>query len=181
MSSDPRSIAREAIRRFESGQTDFEEIFDAQGVRNLMIRDSEDPRFFRVEAEDPNHEFVVTMTGIRLPPSESRPRELPEHVPFLPDTATVVMIMPATGAVVVRWEDPTEPREAFAHLRGKMLEEAWEEFEAGALEASGPEETGPMKSLLRKGDASRTLVLFPGTNRTDLVLTQESTEEARSS
>ena len=160
MNSDPRNIAREAIRRFESGQTDFEEIFDAQGVRNLMIRDSEDPRFFRVEAEDPNHEFVVTMTGLRLPPAEKRPRELPGQVPFLPDTTTVVMIMPATGAVVVRWEDPSEPRDAFARLRGEILKEEWEEFDSGALEGREAAEPGPMKSLFRKGPASRTLVLL---------------------
>ena len=174
MASDLDNTSQRALRRFESGQTDFEEIVDARGLRSFMIRDQDDPRFFRIETEDPNGGFWVSATGLRLPPSPERPRELPRHLPFIPGVTTVVMIMPATGSVVIRWENPTNPAGTFHQIREELIQDGWLE-ETGDSGAAPREEGASFASRLevRKDTASRTLTLFEGENQSDLVLTED--------
>jgi hypothetical protein len=174
MASDPENTSQRALRRFESGQTDFEEIVDARGLRTFMIRDQDDPRFFRIETEDPNGGFSVSATGLRLPPSQERPRELPRHLPFIPGVTTVVMIMPATGSVVVRWENPTDPAGTFHQVREELLQGGWLE-ETREADRVPSKEGSPhaFRLQVRKETASRTLILFDGESQSDLVLTED--------
>lgn len=165
MTQDSRTLAREAIKRFESGTTDFEEFFDARGARTLMIRDQEDPRFFRMETETKSHDFVVTMTGMKLDPEGRPPRDYPREVPFIPLATAVVMLMPFSRSTMVRWENPPDPEAAFADVREQLEDTGW----------VGVETDGP-KAVYQKGNVTRTLVLFPGGERTDLVLTEELSE-----
>lgn len=174
MTSDPDSATIEALKRFESGQTDFEEIIDARGVRSFMIRDQEDPRFFRIESENPNGGFSVSATGLRLPPSPDRPRELPKQLPFIADVTTVVMIMPATGSVVVRWENPRDPTGAFLHIKKTLLREEWTEAVPVSESTQTKDGTGGSLRLeVRKEGTERTLTLFQGQIQSDLVLTED--------
>jgi hypothetical protein len=189
MTYDPRQLAREAIKRFESGETDFEEFFDARGARTLMIRDQEDPRFFRMETETKSHDFVVTMTGMKLDPEGRPPRDYPREVPFVPLATAVVMLMPFSGSTMVRWENPPDPRAAFADVREQLEDTGWVEAGAGGRDVvepgspltSGTGDAAPgapdgRKAVFQKGNIIRTLVLFPGEERTDLVLTEEISE-----
>jgi hypothetical protein len=166
MAEDARKLAREAIRRFEKGETDFEEFFDARGARTLMIRDQEDPRFFRMETETKSHDFVVTMTGMKLDPEGRPPRDYPREVPFVPMATAVVMLMPFSRSTMVRWENPPDPSAAFADVREQLEDTGWVEVEAD----SGA------KAIFQKGNTTRTLVIFLGEERTDLLLTEELTE-----
>ena len=162
------------MRRFESGQTDFEEIIDAGGVRSFMIRDHDDPRFFRVETENATGGFSVSATGLRLPPSRERPGELPRHLPFIPEATTVVMILPHTGSVVVRWENPTNPGSAFRRIREDLLREGWREETREPNAAGSPDPIPPASRVeVRKDTVSRTLTLFEGEDHWDLVLTED--------
>jgi hypothetical protein len=174
MTSDPSNASKEALQRFESGHSDFEEITDARGVRSFLIRDEEDPRFFRIESENPNGGFSVSATGLRLPPSPHRPRELPGQLPFIAEATTVVMIMPATGSVLVRWENPQDPQGAFQQIRDSLLEEGWTRVASAPEGTLTTEGTGNLSRLeMRKGGAERTLTLFEGKNQSDLVLTED--------
>jgi hypothetical protein len=173
MAYEPENPTTEALRRFESGQSDFEEIMDDRGVRSFMIRDPDDPRFFRIESENPHGGFSVSATGMRLPPSPHRPRELPKHLPFVPEATTVVMIVPATGSVVARWESPREPMEAFREVRAASRQEGWEE-EPGSSEEQEEGGAGSRTRLeLRKNGAVRTLTLLQDECRWELVLTED--------
>jgi hypothetical protein len=165
---DPRKEALESIRRFESGETDFEEHIDARGVRNLMIRDPEDPRRYRIESETPDHELKVTITGLRLPASEARPSELPSEYPFIPGSATVLIRMAASGSTAVRWEGPEDPQAVFRTVSDQLGQDGW--TETGSSEGSGP---GPRHTIFERGGASRRLVLFSGPHRTDVVLMED--------
>jgi hypothetical protein len=174
MTSDPESTTREALRRFEIGQTDFEEIIDARGVRSFMIRDEEDPRFFRIESENPSGGFSVSATGLRLPPSLDRPKELPRQLPFIADATTVVMIMPGTGSVVIRWENPRDPKGAFQGVRDSLIGEGWAEVAPDSEGLQTTAETGsPIRLEVRKDGTERTLTLFEGQHQSDLVLTED--------
>jgi hypothetical protein len=201
MADDPRKLAREAIKRFESGDTDFEEFFDARGARTLMIRDQEDPRFFRMETETKSHDFVVTMTGMKLDPEGRPPRDYPREVPFVPLATAVIMLMPFSRSTMVRWESPPDPLAAFADVREQLEDTGWEEVAPGSMEdvesgsaaVSGSVGSGPeaapgsqdstsgapngSKAVFQKGGVTRTLVLFTGGERTDLLLTEEFSEE----
>jgi hypothetical protein len=174
MTTDADTNASEAFRRFDSGESDVEEFIDARGIRTFMIRDQDDSRFFRIETENPGGGFSVSATGLRLPPSSRRPKELPKQVPFIAEATTVVMIMPSTGSVVVRWEDPRDPREDFQKTRDSLLQNGWAE----EAPASGPkptkEETGStLKLEFRKDRTERTLTLFEGQSRSSLVMTED--------
>lgn len=174
MTPDPDTPTIEALRRFESGETDLEEIIDARGIRSFMIRDQEDPRFFRIESQDPNGGFSVSATGFRLPPSPDRPKELPWHLPFLPDAATVVMIMPNAGSVVVRWENPGDPAGAFRRIREALLDDGWAEAAPPSKARPALAEMGdPTHLEVRKGGNERTLTLFEGEHQSNLVLTED--------
>jgi hypothetical protein len=166
MSESVDSNVVEAIRRFQATQTDIEEMIDANGVRSFLIRDPDDPRFFRLESEGPNKEFIVTATGIHFPSAPARPRELPAHVPFLPDLPTTLLILPATGATVVRWEGSGSLAEAFEALRASGPEEGWKETRTGSGD-------GIRKVVLERDNLMRTLLLFDGPHGSDLVLTDE--------
>jgi hypothetical protein len=202
MAEDARRVAREAIKRFESGETDFEEFFDGRGARTLMIRDQEDPRFFRMESETKSHDFVVTMTGMKLDPEGRPPRDYPKEVPFVPMATAVVMLMPFSRSTMVRWENPPDPLAAFADVKEQLEDTGWERAEsegratgsetAASGIATGSEPSGPesapdtrdfmpsssdgSKVIFQKGSVTRTLVLFQGKERTDLLLTEELTE-----
>lgn len=169
MIEDQREAARQAIRRFESGETDYEEYTDARGARTRMIRDQDDPRFFRMESEVKDQEFVVTMSGMRLDRAGRPPKDYPREVPFLPGASTVVMLMPIAGSTMIRWENPHDPSEAFADVREQLEDTGWE--------AAG-QEGG--KAIFQKGGVTRTLVLFSGPERTDLVLTEELSGDGES-
>ena len=173
---DQREGVREALARFESGETDFEEFTDPRGARTFMIRDPEDPRFFRMEAENENHQFAVTMTGMRFPPSDSRPSELPAHLPFIPGSSIVIMIMPATGSTVVRWDDPSEPPELFARIEEESLDAGWEE-----IKGPSPEVQGLERAFFSKGNLRRTLTLFSEEEERSVILTDEPEDKANPS
>jgi hypothetical protein len=196
MTQDPRQLAREAIKRFESGETDFEEFFDARGARTLMIRDQEDPRFFRMESETKSHDFVVTMTGMKIDPEGRPPRDYPREVPFVPLATAVVMLMPFSRSTMVRWESPPDPEAAFADVREQLEDTGWVAAESpsagdASREAAGsagapadagtrhsaPGASGGRKAIFQKGNITRTLVIFSGGERTDLLLTEELSEE----
>lgn len=166
MTEDPREAARAAIRRFESGETDYEEYIDARGARTRMIRDKEDPRFFRTESEAADQKFVVTMTGMRLGPAGRPPKDYPREVPFLPGATAVVMLMPLAGSTMIRWENPPDPGAAFAEIREQLEDTDWEE-----------QEQEGRKAVFQKGGITRTLALFQGGERTDLLLTEELSGE----
>jgi hypothetical protein len=167
MAEDARTLAREAIRRFEKGETDFEEFFDARGARTLMLRDQEDPRFFRMETETKSHDFVVTMTGMKLGPEGRPPRDYPREVPFVPMATAVVMLMPFSRSTMVRWEDPPDPLAAFADVREQLEDTGWVQVEGPGGAGAGA------KTAFQKGNITRTLVLFQGKERTDILLTEE--------
>ena len=201
MAEDARTLAREAIKRFESGETDFEEFFDARGARTLMIRDQEDPRFFRMETETKSHDFVVTMTGMKLDPEGRPPRDYPKEVPFVPMATAVVMLMPFSRSTMVRWENPPDPLAAFADVKEQLEDTGWAEVKGLSGDSAGVEDPsrispeteslssvaaginqdksqapGGSKTVFQKGNTTRTLVLFAGRDRTDLLLTEELTE-----
>jgi hypothetical protein len=201
MTQDSRKLAREAIKRFESGVTDFEEFFDARGARTLMIRDQEDPRFFRMETETKSHDFVVTMTGMKLDPEGRPPRDYPREVPFVPMATAVVMLMPLSRSTMVRWEDPPDPLAAFADVREQLEDTGWvkvgadtkgtampasaaalDSVESGSTAATTHPDTSSdssngSRAVFQKGSITRTLVLFTGGERTDLLLTEEFSDE----
>ena len=166
MSESVSSNVVEAIRRFQASQTEVEEMIDANGLRSFLIRDPDDPRFFRLESEGPDKGFVVTATGIHFPPAPTRPRELPAHVPFLPDLPTTLLILPATGATVVRWESSGGLAQAFKSLRASGPDEGWKETGTGSGD-------GARKVVLERDNIMRTLLLFDRPNGSDLVLTDE--------
>jgi hypothetical protein len=166
MTGESREPAREAIKRFESGRTDREEFLDARGARTRLIRDQDDPRFFRMESETGGQEWVVTMTGLRLEGAGRPPRDYPREVPFLPHSTAVVMLMTISGSTVIRWEEPPHPSEAFADVREQLEDTGWETVEEAGR-----------KAVFEKAGVTRTLILFPGEERTDLVLTEERSRE----
>jgi len=176
MSQESRKKARKAIRRFESGRTDFEEFFDAQGVRTLMIREPEDPRFYRVEAEDENHEFVVIMTGVNLPAAQVRPEEHPADLPFLPEREAVLLRLASTGAKILRWDGIPEAESSFQELHRQLEGSGWEAVEEGAGGKAGKDK-GATSLTLRKEDRIRTLALFHDPEGPRLVLTDDPPEK----
>jgi hypothetical protein len=164
-SSGSRTGSLEAIRRFERGETDSVETFDARGVRSLMVRDAEDRRRFRIESETGDGSLKVTTTGLRFPPSDVRPPELPPALPFIPGNTTVLLRMTASGTTAVRWEGPEDPVAVFVQASDQMQKKGW--VVTASDDGSGP---GPRQTLFGQEGATRKLVLFKGPNRTDVVL-----------
>jgi hypothetical protein len=164
-SSASRTGSLEAIRRFERGETDSVETFDARGVRTLMVRDSEDRRRFRIESETKDGQRRVTTVGLRLPPSDARPPDFPEGYPFVPGCTTVLLEMAGSGTTALRWEGPDDPVSVFGAVSESLVEDGWT-----VAESTDPGGRQPRQAFFQRGEAGRKLVVFSNPDRTDVVL-----------
>lgn len=164
-SSASRTGSLEAIRRFERGETEQVETFDARGVRSLMTRDKDDPRRFRIESEASDGRLKVTTTGVRFPPSDTPPPDFPEGIPFVSGCTTAFLEMATTGTTALRWEGPKDPMAVFGAVSDGLVEAGWERSDP-------PDPTGrqPKQALFQRGHSSRKLVVFSNPDRTDVVL-----------
>jgi hypothetical protein len=142
-----------------------------------MIREPEDPRFYRVEAEDENHEFVVTLTGANLPAARVRPEEHPADLPFLPERDAVLLRLASTGARILRWDGVPEPESSFRELRRELEGSGWKAVDEGAGGNAGQGE-GATSLTLCKGNRTRKLALFHDPEGPRLVLTEDPPEKA---
>lgn len=164
-SSASRTGSLEAIRRFERGETDSVETFDARGVRSLMIRDKEDPRRFRIESEASHGQLKVTTTGVRFPPSETPPPDYPEGFPFVSGCTTAFMEMAASGTTALRWEGPEDPLTVFGTVSESLVKSGWERSDL-----EDPSGRQPRQAFFQRGDSSQKLVVFANPDRTDVLL-----------
>jgi hypothetical protein len=113
----------------------------------------------------------------------------------------VVMLMPFSRSTMVRWENPPDSLAAFADVREQLEDTGWVEVEglsgagagvedpsrtspeterfssvADATDQDKSQASGGSKTVFQKGSITRTLVLFTGRGRTDLLLTEELSE-----
>ena len=117
---DPELFQRmqDAAARFNSGDSDFEEIMTPAGPAHL-VRDASDPRGFRLDfvGEGSKHSVPVQ----EYPAGPRRPLGYPAPLPFLPDCRAIVNTLDQS----VTFVDPAEPEEAFKRLVREMTEEGW--------------------------------------------------------
>jgi hypothetical protein len=130
-----------------------------------MVRDNEDRRRFRIESETKGGQLRVTTVGLRFPPSDTRPADLPEAYPFVPGCTTVLLEMAASGTTALRWEGPDDPVSVFGTVSESLLEDGWT-----VAETTNPGGRQPRQAFFQRGEAGRKLVVFSNPDRTDVVL-----------
>jgi hypothetical protein len=118
MDADLFKRMQEAAARFNSGESDFEEIMTPVGPAHL-VRDASDPRGFRLDfvAEGSKH----TVSIQEYPPAETRPHGYPAPLPFLAGCKSIVDTLDQSVSFV----DPDDPEEAFERLMVEMQADGW--------------------------------------------------------
>jgi hypothetical protein len=144
---DPELFKRmqEAAARFNSGESDFEEIITPIGPAHL-VRDDSDPRGFRIDFVGGSAQHTVPVQ--EYPAAPSRPPGYPAPLPFVKNCAAIVSAVDQS----VTWVDPEDPEEVFARLLGEMTEDGWSVAgwrDGQVLEKDGSERT--LKLMLESG------------------------------
>ena len=142
---DPELFQRmqEAAARFNSGESDFEEIMTPAGPAHL-VRDANDPRGFTLDfvGEGSRHSVPVQ----EYPPMAGRPAGYPAPLPFLPDCKAIVNTLDQS----VTFVDPADPEAAIDRLLREMVDDGWTILEGAEgdarLEKEGTERTLSMNA-----------------------------------
>jgi len=109
---------QEAAKRFNSGESDFEEIMTPNGPARI-VRDASDPRGFTIEfVGDGARESVPVQ---QYPAAPTRLPGYPAPLPFLPECAATV----DTGDQSVTWANPPEPLASLEHLYQESIDDGW--------------------------------------------------------
>jgi len=136
---------QEAAARFNSGESDFEEIITPAGPAHL-VRDSTDPRGFRLDfvGEGAKHSVPVQ----EYPPMAGRPHGYPAPLPFLSDCKTIVNTLDQS----VTFVDPVDPEAAIYRLLQEMIDDGWRIVEGGEADAHLLEKEGKERTLTTNSD-----------------------------
>jgi hypothetical protein len=137
---DPELFQRmqDAAARFNSGESDFEEIMTPAGPAHL-VRDANDPRGFRLDfvGEGAKHPVPVQ----EYPPAPRRPHGYPAPLPFLAGCKAIVNTLDQS----VTFVDPADPEQALERLALDMVDDGWtpvgSDGDAMAFEKEGAERT----------------------------------------
>lgn len=143
---DPELFQRmqEAAARFNSGESDFEEIVTPVGPAHL-VRDPSDPRGFRLDFVDGGAKRTVPIQ--EYPAAPRRAAGYPAPLPFLPDCAAIVNTIDQS----VTWVGPEDPDAAFERLVREMREDGWTPVDSDQ-EGQVLEKDGSVRTL-RMGEA----------------------------
>jgi len=129
---------QDAAARFNSGESDFEEIVTPVGPAHL-VRDASDPRGFRLDFVGEGSRHTVPVQ--EYPPAPRRMPGYPAPLPFLPDCRAIVNTLDQSVSFI----DPADPEGAFELLVREMLEDSWtpldSEEEGVSLEKEGATRT----------------------------------------
>ncbi len=144
---DPELFQRmqDAAARFNSGESDFEEIMTPAGAAHL-VRDATDPRGFRLDFVGDGAKHMVPVQ--EYPPMARRPAGYPAPLPFVPDCKAIVNTLDQSVAFI----DPPDPEAAVERVVRDMLDEGWEPVPVAAGDEEG-------SRRFAKEEAERTLGL----------------------
>ena len=151
---------QEAAERFNSGESDFEEIMTPNGPAQI-VRDPADPRGFRLDFVGGGARHSVPMQ--EYPASPSRPPGYPAPLPFLENSAATVN----TTDQSVTWPDPPQPEESLERLKQQSVDDGWKEL--------GRQEEG---RVLEKDGVQRTLLLMKEGGLPQLVMRERPSPPA---
>ena len=130
---------QEAAARFNSGESDFEEIVTPVGPAHL-VRDATDPRGFRLDFVGEGSKHTVPIQ--EYPPAPRRHPGYPAPLPFLADCRAIVNTLDQS----VSWIDPAEPEAALEQLVRDMVEDGWTPAD-GTDEGLAFEREGAVRTL----------------------------------
>lgn len=118
MDADLFKRMQEAAARFNSGESDFEEIMTPIGPAHL-VRDPSDPRGFRLDFVDEGSKHSVSLQ--EYPAAERRPHGYPAPLPFLSGCKSIVNTLDQS----VTFVDPADPEASFERLMAAMKDDGW--------------------------------------------------------
>lgn len=156
---------QEAALRFQSGESDFEEIVTPAGPAHL-VRDRNDPRGFRLDFAGDGARHVVPVQ--EYPSAPSRPPGYPAPLPFLAGCPAIVNTVDQS----VSWPDPPDVEAAVEHLVRDSLDDGWTRLEA----PSTAHTEGDLLCVLGKDAVERTLALESEGGRPRLVMQERRTD-----
>jgi hypothetical protein len=109
---------QEAAERFNSGESDFEEIMTPNGPAQI-VRDPTDPRGLTLEFVGDGARKSVPVQ--EYPAAPTRLPGYPAPLPFLENCAATV----DTGDQSVTWANPPEPLASLQHIYQQSIDDGW--------------------------------------------------------
>lgn len=156
---------REAAEAFRAGELEEVDIPLPDGRTVRMKKDENQPGGFVVQSA----EGGPAMRSLPFEPSETRPDDYPDDLPFLSHCAMSLAEM-GDESRTVTWYNPDDLRERFGEVRDWLSQEGWEAGE----EEEGSEDLG-LTSWIRftRGDRQRLLSLSQFGDRGQILLLEK--------